>query len=233
MSAACQLHVSSLPVHAWFQWSVQLQVQHNTPDATITKQEARANKQDALLKEFGLVTANAVAEYHVLNELIVDRGPSPFLTQLDVWIDDEYVTCVQGDGLIVATPTGSTAYSAAAGGSMVHPSVPCVLLTPVCPHNVTSRPIVVPAGARIKLTVPKDARSEAFAAFDGRNRQRLRRGESILITSSRWPVRGGRLDEGEGTILSLMRCAGALHHAVAQRVVSRTAQLSGLESKGF
>eukprot|EP00045_Choanoeca_perplexa_P006701 m.57745 g.57745 ORF g.57745 m.57745 type:complete len:523 (-) comp13744_c0_seq1:31-1599(-) len=149
---------------------------------------SRASKQDALLKEFGLVTANAVAEYHVLNELIVDRGPSPYLTQLDVWIDDEYVTCVQGDGLIVATPTGSTAYSAAAGGSMVHPSVPCVLLTPVCPHNVTSRPIVVPAAARIKLSVPVDARSEAFAAFDGRNRQRLRRGESISITSSRWPV---------------------------------------------
>eukprot|EP00730_Choanoeca_flexa_P006324 TRINITY_DN12134_c0_g2_i1.p1 TRINITY_DN12134_c0_g2~~TRINITY_DN12134_c0_g2_i1.p1 ORF type:complete len:534 (+),score=130.48 TRINITY_DN12134_c0_g2_i1:205-1806(+) len=152
------------------------------------RRDSRQHKQEALLKEFGLVAENATDNFHVLNELVIDRGPSPYLTQLDLYIDDEYVTCIQGDGLIVATPTGSTAYSAAAGGSMVHPSVACVLLTPVCAHNVTSRPIVIPAGAKIQLTVAVEARSEAFAAFDGRNRQKIGRGESVVISSSPWPV---------------------------------------------
>ena len=87
----------------------------------------------------------------VLNEVVVDRGPSPYLSNVDLFIDGKHVTVVQGDGLIVSTPTGSTAYAVAAGASMIHPSVPAIMITPICPHSLSFRPIVVPAGVELKV----------------------------------------------------------------------------------
>lgn len=86
-----------------------------------------------------------------LNEVVLDRGLSPFLCNLDLYIESKHITTVQGDGLIVSTPTGSTAYAVAAGASMVHPSVPAIMVTPICPHSLSFRPIVVPAGIQLKV----------------------------------------------------------------------------------
>ncbi|XP_059485955.1 NAD kinase-like isoform X2 [Neocloeon triangulifer] len=87
----------------------------------------------------------------VLNEVIIDRGPSPYLSNIDLYLDGKHITSVQGDGLIVSTPTGSTAYAVAAGASMIHPSVPAIMVTPICPHSLSFRPIVVPAGVELKV----------------------------------------------------------------------------------
>ncbi|CAH1406588.1 unnamed protein product [Nezara viridula] len=87
----------------------------------------------------------------VLNEVVVDRGPSPYLSNIDLFLDGKHITSVQGDGLIVSTPTGSTAYAVAAGASMIHPSVPAIMVTPICPHSLSFRPIVVPAGVELKF----------------------------------------------------------------------------------
>eukprot|EP00611_Tribonema_gayanum_P026953 TRINITY_DN6537_c0_g1_i2.p1 TRINITY_DN6537_c0_g1~~TRINITY_DN6537_c0_g1_i2.p1 ORF type:complete len:411 (+),score=98.38 TRINITY_DN6537_c0_g1_i2:80-1312(+) len=73
--------------------------------------------------------------YHALNEVVVERGGNPHLSLIECFCDDQFLTTVQADGLIIATPTGSTAYSMSAGGSMVHPSVPAILFTPICPHR--------------------------------------------------------------------------------------------------
>eukprot|EP00118_Oscarella_pearsei_P017667 m.177026 g.177026 ORF g.177026 m.177026 type:complete len:139 (+) comp39153_c0_seq23:1125-1541(+) len=89
-------------------------------------------------------------------------------------------------GLIVATPTGSTAYAAAAGSSMVHPSVPAIILAPICPHSLSFRPIVVPSGVDIRISVSEDSRHTAWASFDGRNRREIKQGESVLVTTSKW-----------------------------------------------
>ena len=87
----------------------------------------------------------------VLNEVVIDRGPSPYLSNIDLYLDGKHITSVQGDGLIVSTPTGSTAYAVAAGASMIHPSVPAIMVTPICPHSLSFRPIVVPAGVELKV----------------------------------------------------------------------------------
>ena len=87
----------------------------------------------------------------VLNEVVIDRGPSPYLSNIDLYLDGKLITSVQGDGLIVSTPTGSTAYAVAAGASMIHPSVPAIMVTPICPHSLSFRPIVVPAGVELKV----------------------------------------------------------------------------------
>ncbi|KAK2077356.1 hypothetical protein QBZ16_004990 [Prototheca wickerhamii] len=115
----------------------------------------------------------------VLNELVIDRGTAPFLTNLHVYADGAFVTVVQGDGLILATPTGSTAYSLAAGGSMVHPGVPCLLFTPICPHTLSSRPLVFPEHVTITVMVPRDSRAGAYVSFDGKHRARLAPGDGV------------------------------------------------------
>merc|ERR1712066_131766 len=96
-----------------------------------------------------------------LNEVLVHRGASGSLVKLNVGVDGEKVTLVQGDGLILATPTGSTAYSLAAGGSMVHPAVPGILLTPVSPHSLSFRPALLPDSVVITVKVPLGARCGA------------------------------------------------------------------------
>ncbi|XP_020284130.1 NAD kinase-like isoform X4 [Pseudomyrmex gracilis] len=124
----------------------------------------------------------------VLNEVVVDRGPSPYLSNIDLFIDGKHVTNVQGDGLIVSTPTGSTAYAVAAGASMIHPSVPAIMITPICPHSLSFRPIVVPAGVELKISISPDSRNTSWVSFDGRNRQELFHGDSLSVTTSIYPV---------------------------------------------
>ncbi|KAL5289473.1 NADK family protein [Megaselia abdita] len=124
----------------------------------------------------------------VLNEVVIDRGPSPYLSNIDLFLDGKYITSVQGDGLIVSTPTGSTAYAVAAGASMIHPSVPAIMVTPICPHSLSFRPIVVPAGVELKISVSPDSRNTSWVSFDGRNRQELLHGDSLRVTTSIYPV---------------------------------------------
>ncbi|XP_049826360.1 NAD kinase-like isoform X2 [Aethina tumida] len=124
----------------------------------------------------------------VLNEVVVDRGPSPYLSNIDLFLDGKHITSVQGDGLIVSTPTGSTAYAVAAGASMIHPSVPAIMVTPICPHSLSFRPIVVPAGVELKIAPNAEARCSAYVCFDGRHYQELKPGDSLRVTTSIYPV---------------------------------------------
>lgn len=91
-----------------------------------------------------------------------------------------------GDGLIVSTPTGSTAYAVAAGASMIHPSVPAIMVTPICPHSLSFRPIVVPAGVELKICVSPDSRNSAWVSVDGRNRQEIQLGDRSVSIPRHW-----------------------------------------------
>ncbi|KAL1497649.1 hypothetical protein ABEB36_008572 [Hypothenemus hampei] len=128
------------------------------------------------------------SSFLVLNEVVIDRGPSPYLSNIDLFLDGKHITSVQGDGLIVSTPTGSTAYAVAAGASMIHPSVPAIMVTPICPHSLSFRPIVVPAGVELKISVSPESRNTSWVSFDGRNRQELLHGDSLRVTTSIYPV---------------------------------------------
>lgn len=106
------------------------------------------------------------AQYTVLNEVVIDRGSSPYLASLECFCDDVHLTTVQADGIIFSTPTGSTAYSMAAGGSVVHPAVPAILVTPICPHVLSFRFMFFPDNVVLRCYVPSDARSTACVYFD-------------------------------------------------------------------
>lgn len=126
--------------------------------------------------------------FTVLNEAVVDRGPSPFLSVLDLTCNEHYLTTLQGDGMIFATPTGSTAYSLSAGGGIVYPSVPAILLTPVCAHSLSFRPMLLPDSAVLSCDVPLECRASAWVSFDGKHRQELHRGDRLRIRMSAFPL---------------------------------------------
>lgn len=145
--------------------------------------------------------------FDVLNEVVVDRGSNPYISKIECFEHDRLITKVQGDGVIVATPTGSTAYSTSAGGSMVHPNVPCMLFTPICPHSLSFRPVILPDSARLELKIPEDARSNAWVSFDGKRRQQLSRGDSVRIFMSQHPLPTvNKADQTGDWFRSLIRC---------------------------
>ncbi|RFU74746.1 nad kinase associated with ferric reductase [Trichoderma arundinaceum] len=126
-------------------------------------------------------------QFEVLNELVIDRGPSPYVSNLELYGDDELLTVVQADGCIFSTPTGSTAYSLSAGGSLVHPDIPAILLTPICPHTLSFRPMVLSDTMALRVAVPRNSRATAYCAFDGKGRVELRQGDHVTITASQYP----------------------------------------------
>jgi NAD+ kinase len=126
--------------------------------------------------------------FAALNEVLIDRGPSPFLSNVDLFCAKQYLTTVQGDGIIIATPTGSTAYSLAAGGSMLHPSIPAILVTPICPHTLSFRPLVLPDSAVLSCVMPVDGRASGWISFDGKYRQELFKGDVVDVKMCPYPV---------------------------------------------
>ncbi|XP_074293838.1 putative NAD kinase 1 [Silene latifolia] len=124
----------------------------------------------------------------VLNEVTIDRGISSYLTNLECYCDDTFVTCVQGDGLILSTTSGSTAYSLAAGGSMVHPQVPGILFTPICPHSLSFRQLILPEHVTMRVQVPSNSRGPAWVSFDGKDRKQLTPGDALICSIAPWPV---------------------------------------------
>jgi len=95
-------------------------------------------------REVMCFSTRPVETFEVLNDLVVDRGPSPYVSLLELFGDEHHMTTVQADGLCVATPTGSTAYSLSAGGSLVHPEIPAILISPICPHTLSFGPMLLP-----------------------------------------------------------------------------------------
>ncbi|KAH8811930.1 ATP-NAD kinase-like domain-containing protein [Xylogone sp. PMI_703] len=125
--------------------------------------------------------------YEILNDIVVDRGPNPTMSSTELFGDDEHFTSIQADGICVATPTGSTAYNLAAGGSLCHPENPVILVTAICAHTLSFRPIILPDTIVLRIGVPYDARTSSWASFDGRERVELHPGDYVTISASRFP----------------------------------------------
>jgi NAD+ kinase len=125
-----------------------------------------------------------IKDLHVLNEVTLDRGPSPYSVQLNIQLFGTQLTSTVGDGVIISTPTGSTAYNLSAGGSIVETSTHCIQLTPLAPHSLSFRPLIVPDTAVLRVEKYRDNRNPAWVSLDGANRFILQDGESIVIEGS-------------------------------------------------
>ncbi|NTW60337.1 MAG: NAD(+)/NADH kinase [Nitrospirae bacterium] len=129
-----------------------------------------------------------IAEHTVLNDAVVSKGTFARMVSLEVSVGDDYLTAIRADGLILATPTGSTAYSLSAGGPIIHPALHCFVVTPICPHTLSNRPIVIPDSSvvRVKLL----SRSEgASLSFDGQVVTALRQNDVVEVKKAKYRVR--------------------------------------------
>ncbi|KAI5305147.1 hypothetical protein KEM56_005175 [Ascosphaera pollenicola] len=158
----------------------------------LPEEEARKGEERDLQTELigslkDCPTHEAAQAHQILNDVVVDRGPHPTMSTTEVFGDNEYFTQVQADGICIATPTGSTAYSLAAGGSLCHPENPVILLTAICAHTLNFRPLILPDSIQLHIGVPYNARTSSWASFDGRNRTEIQPGDYVSISASRYP----------------------------------------------
>jgi NAD+ kinase len=128
-------------------------------------------------------------DHLALNDVVITKAARARMTDLSVFVGDEFVTRVKADGLIVATPTGSTAYNLAAGGPIVQPVVDAIVLTPIAPHMLTNRPIVIPASSIVRVQPMMAERDELYVTFDGQAGYQLEAGDEVRISRAERRVR--------------------------------------------
>lgn len=126
-------------------------------------QEERAMFESTLIREGQTITSQ-----HVLNDVVINKGALARIIDIEVWTDSTFITCYRADGLIVSTPTGSTAYNLATGGPIVHPQVDAIVLTPICPHVLSNRSIVLPDSQEVIIVIKSGKRSDnIYLTLDG------------------------------------------------------------------
>jgi NAD+ kinase len=119
-----------------------------------------------------------------LNDIVINKGALARLADIKTYINDRYLTTYRADGLIVSTPTGSTAYSLAAGGPVLHPDVPGIIMTPICPFTLTNRPLIVPDSVCIKIEL-SDKASDLMLTVDGQEGLDIKNKDVVFI--KKWP----------------------------------------------
>jgi NAD+ kinase len=128
-------------------------------------------------------------EQIALNDVVITKAARSRMIDLSVWVGEDFVTRVKADGLILATPTGSTAYNLAAGGPIVQPSVDALILTPIAPHTLTNRPIVIPASSTVRVQPQMEGRDELYLTFDGQAGFQLCVGDEVRVCRATQPLR--------------------------------------------
>jgi NAD+ kinase len=142
-----------------------------------------------------------IASYDALNDIVVGKGTVSRLNHCDVYIDGEFVSAYKTDSLIVSTPTGSTAYSLAAGGPILMPSVNAFVVTPVAAHSLTHRPVVVPDTSKIEIVV-NTGDDEAYLSVDGQLGMPMYDGDRVACCKSKHQVNLLRI---QGTFFDVLR----------------------------
>jgi NAD+ kinase len=142
-----------------------------------------------------------VAAYDALNDIVVGKATISRLNHCDVYIDGEFVSSYKTDSLIVSSPTGSTAYSLAAGGPIVMPTVDALIITPVAAHSLTHRPLVVPSASKIEIKI-KTGEEQGYLSVDGQVGMPMQDGDRILCSNSEHQVKLLRI---HGTFFDVLR----------------------------
>lgn len=153
----------------------------------------RALREELKTEERMLLKALVGSEkYLALNEVVLGKATYSRMIEIELKVDGYELTRFRGDGIIVSTPTGSTAYGMAAGGPIVDPRISSIILVPLCPHSLTLRPLVVPSSARISLqlkTADTRQAEEIYLTVDGRVGKKISEKEQIKISSAEHPIR--------------------------------------------
>ena len=128
-----------------------------------------------------------VATYEALNDAVLTKLAIDRMIDLDAYVDEQFVCAYKADGLIVSTPTGSTAYSLSAGGPIIFPSVPAICLTPICPHMLTNRPVIVPETSVVRVISRSPAES-VYLTIDGQVGTHIQEGDALVCRSAQFSL---------------------------------------------
>ncbi len=141
-----------------------------------------------LLKAVLMREDKPVEKFHVLNDVVINKGGPARIVNLEVLVNDQYMTSYRADGLIISTPTGSTAYSLSAGGPIIHPSMSSLLLSPICPFTLTNRHIVIPDQSRIKVKLLTEG-EPVHITLDGQQGCEMVAGDVLEVQKADTPVK--------------------------------------------
>ena len=123
-----------------------------------------------------------ISSQHVLNDVVINKSALARIIDIEVWTNSTFITCYRADGLIVSTPTGSTAYNLATGGPIVHPQVDAIILTPICPHVLSNRSIVLPDFQEVVIIVNSGKTSDdIYLTLDGQRGFPLKAGDKLVV----------------------------------------------------
>jgi NAD+ kinase len=122
-----------------------------------------------------------IAAFSALNDLVIGKGALARMLKMEIYVGDTFIATYAADGIIVATPTGSTAYNLAAGGPLVHPTVRVILLTPICPHTLNIRSLIIDEEERIRVVMATDPRDVALLTSDGQVGYEMKPGDIVVF----------------------------------------------------
>jgi NAD+ kinase len=123
-----------------------------------------------------------------LNDIVLQKGDTGRLLDFTTEVDNVYVNNHRGDGLIIATPTGSTAYALSCSGPIIQPNVDALVMVPICPHTLSDRPLVLPSSSEIRVTLDNAGGSEAHVVCDGESLARMSAGDILTVSLAKQPV---------------------------------------------
>lgn len=149
----------------------------------------RASHDERMMLRAVATRAGVTSTHLALNDIVFTRTALSRMIDLAVWVGDQFVMSVKADGLIVASPTGSTAYNLAAGGPIVHPAMDALVLTPIAPHMLTNRPIVIPAEREVRVKSTGTNAGNVYVTFDGQTGFELGEGDEIAVSRASRPLR--------------------------------------------
>ena len=149
----------------------------------------RASHDHRMMLRAVATQAGGTSTHLALNDVVFTRTALSRMIDLDVSVGDQFVTSVKADGLIVASPTGSTAYNLAAGGPIIHPAMDALVLTPIAPHTLTNRPIVIPAEREVRVKSTGANAGNVYVTIDGQTGFEMQEGDEVAISRAARPLR--------------------------------------------
>jgi NAD+ kinase len=130
-----------------------------------------------------LQTKTKENSYYCLNDVVINKGALARMIRCAIWIDGKGIAITRADGLIISTPTGSTAYSLSAGGPIVQPYIPAIILTPICPHTLSFRPMIISSASEVKVLLLTEG-EEVYLTIDGQRGELMKKDDTVEVCQS-------------------------------------------------
>ncbi len=183
LQAVRMLHGRQTPIVGVNLGSLGFLTDNRLEDMYTTLKATLKNKMDSRPRSVLSMTINDDKKFLALNDIVIERGERTQLLNIGIYCDDQLVTETKADGVIVSSPTGSTAYNLAAGGPVLHPETKAIVVTPICPHSLTTRPLIFPDDRKLEFKIIGD-RGPALLSVDGQKALEINSTHKLIVNKN-------------------------------------------------